>query len=348
MNTYDLALVGFGGVNQALARLIVDGPERFDRLGFRLRIVGISDLFRGTLVNPNGIDLASVFRLGPGESFSILAGGDDSIDNERFIRQSTAQIVVEATFTNPLDGEPAATHVRTALESGKHVTTTNKGPVALYGRELNTLAEENGVLFAYEGSVVSGTPVISLAHERLSGATIRGVQGILNGTCNYVLGRMEDGLDLEAAISEAQGHGYAEADPTADIGGSDVQLKVSILANELLDANLDPSDVDTTGIDAITRGDIETAAAEGKKWKLIGSVSRSEAGTLVARVQPVALSADHPLAGIAGATNAVTFDTDLLGQVTISGPGAGRVETAYALVSDIISIHDFKRETPNA
>lgn len=340
MPTYNLALIGFGGINRALAELIDQDPDRFTPHGFELRVVAITDLAMGSLNRPDGIDLASVLAMPRGSSFAALPGGSATADNEATIKSSPADIVVEATYTNPVTGEPAASHVRWALQSGKHVTTTNKGPVALHGAELKQLAADNGVRFAYEGSVLSGTPVLGLAGDLLAGATIRGVQGILNGTSNYVLSRMEVGRTLEEAVSEAQELGFAEADPTADIGGSDVQLKVTILANELLGAAITPDDVDTTGITRIT-----AAAREGKRYKLIGSAYRGAEGAVVAEVAPVAVSADHPLANIPGATNAVSFDTDLLGTVTISGPGAGRTETAFALITDIVSIHAHAKET---
>lgn len=341
MTTYNLALIGFGGVNRALAELIRDEPQRFAVLGFELRVVAITDLAFGSLVQGDGIDLAAVLAMPRGSSFNGLPGGSSDPRNEVVIKDSPADIIVEATFTSPVDGEPAVSHVRWALESRKHVVTTNKGPVALYGHELTQLAASNGVRFEYEGSVMSGTPVIRLAHKMLGGLELNAVQGILNGTSNYVLGRMEEGLRLDEAIAEAQDRGYAEADPTADIGGSDVRLKVAILANELLGTNLQPSEVDTKGIQDITSDDVAQALGKGLRWKLIGEARRNEEGRVVATVQPVALPGDHPLAGISGATNAVSFDTDLLGPVTVSGPGAGRVETAYALVSDIIAVDAF-------
>lgn len=339
MSHYDLALIGFGGVARALAELIRDDHERLENeLGFSLRVVAITDLNFGSLMRADGIDLAEVLALPRGASFADLDGGCAEPRNEDVIRNSTADAVVEATFTNPITGEPAISHVRWALESGKHVTTTNKGPVALAGSELSALAASNGVRFAFEGAVMSGTPVLRFAEQMLAGLQINSVEGILNGTSNYILGRREGGLDLDSAIAEAQELGYAEADPTADIGGSDVRLKVAILANQVLGAQISVDDVQTEGITGITERDLELAAQDGKRWKLIGSAERKSDGTVLARVRPLALSADHPLAGISGATNAVTFDTDLLGKVTVAGPGAGRVETAYALLSDLIAI----------
>lgn len=343
MPTYDLALIGFGGVNRALAELIADQPERFRPLGFTLRVTAITDLLMGSIVQPSGIDLREVLDLPRERTFADLAGGSAIADNEEIIRRGPADIVVEATFTNPVDGEPAASHVRWALESGKSVATTNKGPVALHRSELLALAEFHGVRFAYEGAVLSGTPVLGLARDQFAGLVVDGFEGILNGTSNYVLGRMEAGASLDAAVAEAQAEGYAEADPTADIGGSDVRLKVAILANELLGADIRPDEVPTIGIDGLTADDVAEARSASRRWKLIGS-ARRDGDHVRAEVRPVAVSADHPLAGVSGATNAVSFHTDLLGSVTITGPGAGRFETAFALISDIVAIHAHSTE----
>ncbi|RKQ83758.1 homoserine dehydrogenase [Mycolicibacterium mucogenicum 261Sha1.1M5] len=340
MRTYDLALIGFGGVARSLAEIIRDDSERLAAsLGFRMRVIAITDLNMGTLTQADGIDLAAVLAMPRGATFAGLTGGTEDARNEDVIRTSNADIVVEATFTNPVTGEPALSHVKWALDSGKHVTTTNKGPVALAGSALRELAAQRGRRFEFEGAVMSGTPVLRFASEMLKGNQILGIQGILNGTTNYVLGQMTRGSDLSVAVAEAQELGYAEADPTADIGGSDVRLKVSILANQVMGVALTPEDVSTQGITDLTQEDIAAAHGCSQVWKLIGSVTRDADGSVRAEVRPIALHLDHPLAGISGATNAITFDTDLLGQVTVSGPGAGRIETAYALLSDIIAIH---------
>lgn len=342
MTTYDLALIGFGGVNRSLAELIATRGETLRaELGFGLRVVAISDLRLGSLLEADGIDLSMALALALGSDGATFAlhGGSAETDNEAVIRNCTADIVCEATFTNPDDGEPAVSHVRWALESGKSVCTTNKGPVALRGRELAALAEQHGVRFEFEGAVMSGTPVIRLAKQMFNGLKLNGFEGIMNGTSNYVLGRMEAGLDLDAAVREAQELGYAEANPAADIEGFDVQLKVLILANELLGGSLQLHDVRREGISALTPEDIRAAAAAGLRWKLVGSARRNPDGGIAASVAPRAVPLEHSLAGIAGATNAVSFETDLLGPVTVSGPGAGRIETAYALLSDIIAIH---------
>jgi homoserine dehydrogenase len=341
MTRYNIALIGFGGVNRALAEMIADSNERWAaELGFRLNIVAVTDLHLGSVISPNGIDARMLVDTNfAGGGFAQLSGGSADADNERVIRLAPADIVVEATFTNPLDGEPALSHCRWALASGKHVVTTNKGPVALGSGELKAMAARHGVMFEHEGAVMSGTPLIRMARNTLAAAGIHAFEGILNGTSNFVLGRMEAGLDFTSAVRQAQELGYAEADPTADIQGHDVRLKVVILANELLGGNLKPQDVACQGISGLTAADIETAARAGCRWKLIGSASVTGDGRIEARVAPRRLPLDHPLAGVGGAINAVSFTTELLGAVTVTGPGAGRMETAYALLSDIIAIH---------
>jgi len=346
MTIYNVALIGFGGVNRALAELIATKNEKWQReLGFGLNIVAVSDLHLGSVVSPNGLDAGMLVQANFSRGgFAQLSGGKADADNETIIKHATADIVVEATFTNPQDGEPAVSHCRWALQSGKHVVSTNKGPVALAARELKSLAKANDVHFEYEGSVMSGTPVIRLAVQTLASAELVGFEGILNGTSNFVLGKMEGGLDFTSAVKEAQDLGYAEADPTADVEGHDVRLKVVILANELLGADLKPEDVTCKGISAISADEIEAARKEGRRWKLIGSAKIGDGGKVIGEVAPRLIRLDHPLAGVNGATNAISFQTGLLGAVTVTGPGAGRVETAYALLSDIIAIH--RNQTP--
>ena len=341
MTEYKLALVGFGGVNRALAQLIAERNERWKtELGFTLKIVGVTDLFLGSVVGREGLDAGVLARLPAAKgALAQLAGGEVNALNEAVIKDSGADIIVEATFTNPVDGEPATSFCRWALEGGKHVVTTNKGPIALHGSELKALARRNNVAFEYEGSVMSGTPVIRLARQALAGSSMVGFEGILNGTSNFVLTSMEGGLGFAEAVAKAQELGYAEADPTADVEGHDVRLKVVILANELLDARLTVNDVTCSGISSLSLGDIEQARQDGARWKLIGAAKRHADGSVSASVEPRLLSNDHPLASVCGATNAVSFTTGLLGAVTVSGPGAGRTETAFALLSDIISIH---------
>ncbi len=260
------------------------------------------------------------------------------------IKNTDSNLIIEVTYTDLKTGEPAITHVRTALENKKHVLTTNKGPAALAARELEALAEKNGVYFLYEGTVLSGTPTINLARKTLWGNAILSIKGILNGTTNYILTQMETGKSYEEALKEAQRLGYAEADPTGDVEGWDSLGKVVILSNVLMGGNLRVEDVERKGITHITLEDVQQAKAEGMRWKLIGSVERLADGSIRAKVSPEKIPLTHPLASVMGATNALTFKTDLLGEVTIVGPGAGRVETGFALLTDLLELNRLLKE----
>ena len=339
---YGLALMGFGGVNRALVQIIEHKAEHLKKEhGIELFIASVSDLFLGFAHNQDGLDIKKLISL-PTEKgvLATLDNGVPEAQNDKAISAEGVDIVVEATFTNPKDGEPAVSHCRYAIENYKHIVTTNKGPVALFGHELSKLARERRLGFEFEGSVMSGTPVISFASKTLKGCDITGFRGILNGTANFILERVENGASMQDAIKEAQDLGYAEADPTADVEGYDVMLKVGILANHLLGANIKANEISRKGISNLQEDEIRSALQENKKWKLIGQGNINDDGELETLVAPQLLSLDDPLAGISGPTNAVSFDTDLLGNVTVSGPGAGKIETGYALLADIISIHD--------
>ena len=341
---YNIALIGFGGVNRALADIIATDEEKFYReMGFNLRIVAVSDMFLGSVYTPEGIDLTLLAALPVAQgACAMLPNGKATAENEDIIKNSNADIVVEATVTDSVTGQPATSHCRWALSTGKHVSTTNKGPLAFAEKELMDLALKNNVGFEYEGVVMSGTPVLRFADKLLKGSEIHQFSGILNGTANYVLGLVEQGHTFADAITSAQKQGYAEADPSADVEGKDVMLKVIVLANRLWGANLTRDNVQCQGITSLTETMVKEAVAEGCHWKLVGKASKQEDGSVVASVSPEKLSLEHPLAGISGAVNAITFTSGMLGDVTVSGPGAGRIETAYAILSDIIAIHQRK------
>ena len=341
---YNIALIGFGGVNRALADIIATDEEKFYReMGFNLRIVAVSDMFLGSVYTPEGIDLTLLAALPVAQgACATLPNGKATAENEDIIKNSNADIVVEATVTDSVTGQPATSHCRWALATGKHVSTTNKGPLAFAEKELMDLALKNNVGFEYEGVVMSGTPVLRFADKLLKGSEIHQFSGILNGTANYVLGLVEQGHTFADAITSAQKQGYAEADPSADVEGKDVMLKVIVLANRLWGANLTRDNVQCQGITGLTETMVKEAVAEGCHWKLVGKASKQEDGSVVASVSPEKLSLEHPLAGISGAVNAITFTSGMLGDVTVSGPGAGRIETAYAILSDIIAIHQRK------
>jgi len=340
MKTYKLALIGFGNVGQGLTKIIsAKNKLLIEKFGINLSIVAICDLHKGSVCNPQGLDpealLSDLEKYGNLKSTSAPITGwnaTETIDN------SGADILVELAFTNLQTGEPAISHIRQALNKRMHVSMTNKGPIALDFHELRKIALSKNVQIGIEGTVMSGTPSLNLGSEMLLAAGITKIQGILNGTTNYILGEMSSGSGYEDALKQAQELGYAEADPTGDVESYDAAAKVVILGNVLMDLSLTLDDVDREGISHITKNDIANATSLNKHWKLIGTVEKHGDGVF-ASVKPEMLSSEHSLASIKGATNAITYSTELLGDITLIGPGAGRMETGYAVIEDILAIH---------
>jgi homoserine dehydrogenase len=254
------------------------------------------------------------------------------------LRATGPDILAEATGTNLRNAEPGMSHIRLALEQGMHVVTANKGPVALAGQELLSLARQHQVQLRMESTVMAGTPVLSTVCEGMAGVDVLAVRGILNGTTNYILTAMAQGRPYADVLAEAQAQGYAEADPTADVEGYDAVAKALILAAQVFGQALKPEQVRREGITGVTEGHLSLAAEEGKRIKLLTSVVKGEDGTLVASVEPVALPLQDPLARVDGVMNAITFQTDSLGDVTVTGPGAGRLQTGQGMLADIIAI----------
>ncbi len=340
MKTYRLALIGFGNVGQGLAHILLErGDWLANRFGVRFQIVAVSDLQKGSLYNPDGLPaydlLTTVLE---SDSVAAVTAPHRDWDSLRTINESNADIVIEISYSDLKTGEPALTHICAALQAGKHVVTTNKGPTALRFPDLLALARKNKVEIGVEGTVMSGTPALRMGMEMLAGAKVTRVQGILNGTTNYILTKMESGADYAEVLAEAQQKGYAEADPRGDVEGHDAAGKIVILANLLMELPLTMEDVSCEGITRLTADDISTAAASGERWKLIGAAEKTPA-SFIASVQPQRVPLSHPLASITGATNAITYTTELLGDVTLVGPGAGRIETGYALMEDMLAIH---------
>ena len=333
-----LLFVGFGTVGQGLAELIIRKKELLSNTyGLDIQVVGIADKIKGSVLNPDGINLSEALVKAGGGRLSDLPGGEFGGDALDMIQQVEAEVMCEATYTDIETGEPATSHIRKAMECGMHVVTTNKGPVALHYKDLNMLAAEKGVRFLFEGTVMSGTPLINFIRRNLAGCDIQEIKGILNGTTNYILTRMEDGLSYEEALEKAQELGYAEAVPDADVLGWDALAKVTILAKCVFNAEGKPFDYPCEGITGITSGSIIEAKARDKRFKLIGKVWR-EGSIVKASVAPEEIDLMHPLASIMGATNAVTITTDALGDVTVVGPGAGKEPTGYSMLVDLIAI----------
>lgn len=335
-----LGLIGFGNVGQGLAQILQESRDEIrSNRNLDIKITAICDTLKGNVADPAGLDASRLLQvISQNGSFKGLPEEKPEWDATGMIRKSATDVIVELSYTDLRTGQPAINHFKEALRQRKHVISTNKGPIALVYPELQQLAEENGVSIGLEGTVMSGTPAIRLGREMLAPAHIRKVMGIFNGTTNYILTRMESGLSYAEALAEAQKLGYAEADPSGDVEGFDAAGKVVILANLLLEAWIGMEQVERQGITEITSADIQSAREAGERWKLIGCLEKVGDG-ICASVQPQRLPVAHPLAGVSGATNAIQYYTDYLGEITLIGPGAGRLATGYAVLEDLLAIY---------
>ncbi len=344
--TQNIALIGFGTVGQGLAEILLKKQSEFaEKFHYQPQIVAVSDAVKGSVYCKEGLDISQLLSLVERDKSldeyqcnKDCTGCHKGWDALHTIRNSNADVICELAYTNLKDGEPAIAHCKAAFETGKHVVTSNKGPAALAYSELHQLATAHNVDFLIEGTVMSGTPILNLLTGPLAGNTIISARGILNGTTNYILSEMENGMSYADALKKAQELGYAEADPTGDVEGNDARAKVTILANVVMGKSLAIGDVACEGITRINSDDIRNAKQQNSRWKLIGCVENTADGiSAYVRPEPVPLS--HPLAGIMGATNAVTFQTDLMGDITIVGAGAGRTETGFSILTDLLEIH---------
>ena len=298
-----LILVGFGTVGRGVAESLLAVDPGLSAAGFEPRVVAVVDPVVGSVRCEGGFDLATLLGLADaGEPLTDHPGAAPLADLTEMLARAESDVLVELTPTDLRTGEPGLSHVRAALEAGLHVVTTNKGPIALAYRELADSARKAGVQLRFEGSVLSGTPALNLCEAGLAGAGIRGIRGVVNGTCNFILTEMEGGTGYAEALAEAQRRGYAETDPSGDVEGWDAAAKALILANCVLGADLEIGDVRRTGITGLTVGDIEATRERGKTWRLVARIARGDNGWEAAvapeevdRAKPVAAPQESSL-----------------------------------------------------
>ena len=307
--TFHIGLLGCGTVGSAFAALVDERAPEIER------ITGRRPLVSGVLTRSRG------------DAAEIIDGAD---------------LVVEV-----MGGvDPAREHVVRALSSGTHVVTANKQLVSRFGPELWKAAAEGGAELRYEAAVAGVVPVIRVLSESLSGAHIERIHGIVNGTTNFILSQMAaTGASYADALAEAQALGYAEADPTEDVTGADAAAKMAILARLAFGHWVHLDDVVYEGIEHLTADDMAYAEQFGLGLKLIGTAERVGGGISV-RVHPAFLPAEHPLASIGGAFNAVTLESPAITEITLSGPGAGGPQTASAVLGDVVGVMTGNRPLP--
>jgi len=313
-----VGLAGLGTVGSAVIRLLDEGRDKLTaRCGRPIEVVALTARSRG---KKRDFDVKRFRWLAD----PVALASDPAID-----------VLVEVMGG---EGDPAKRAVETALAAGKPVVTANKALLARHGQKLAVLAERHKVALNFEASVAGGIPIVKTLREGLNGASFNRIYGILNGTCNYILTRMEqDRLAFDECLREAQRLGYAEADPAFDIEGHDTAQKLSILASLAFGSKIDPDAVYVEGISSIALADLDAAAELGYRVKLLGVAVKTEAG-IEQRVHPTMVPKDSAIAQVMGVTNAVTVDADGLAPITLVGPGAGGAATASAIVADLADI----------
>jgi homoserine dehydrogenase len=337
MPNYKLAFLGFGNVGRALAVLLMRKKEELkNRYGITFTATGIATGRHGKIANPAGLDLEGALQLiRSGNSLSLMTN-TLMFNTMDFIRKCGADVLFETTPVNHQNGQPAVDHLRTALESGMHAITANKGPVVYAYHPLMELAAKQGKKFLFESTVMDGAPIFSLFRSSLPGARLIGFRGILNSTTNLILSRMEKGENFENAVKHAQAVGLAETDPSNDVDGWDAAIKVAALVTVLMDIPLKPQEVERTGIREITPQKVAEAKAAGKRWKLVCTGIR-DGNTVHARVAPELVLPSSPLYSVDGSSSAIEFRTDVLNSLSVVEGNPGPETTAYGLLADFIN-----------
>lgn len=331
-------MLGFGVVGQSFVKLLVShSTDLYNVYGIKPKVVACADN-GGIVTCDQGLNLdrllnvkkkkKSVAQYGPRGSTSEIVDVIENLD---------AEVVIELTPTNITDGEPGKNHIITAMKSGKNVITVNKGPLALEFPSLIELAEYNRIAFKFSGTVGGGTPILEFAKRCLRGDRIISFEGILNGTTNYILSKMYEGLNFSQALRDASERGYAEKDPTLDIEGYDAVAKLVIASNFVMNLKSTINDVRRTGIRDVQASEVVNERKKGNAIKLIASCDGKK---LIVGPKPV--STKDPIC-VDGILNAITFTCQHSGQQTIIGKGAGGMETASSILRDLIDIRSIIR-----
>jgi homoserine dehydrogenase len=341
-----ISIIGFGTVGRWLAGAIHRRRAWLEiECGVAFSLVSVATRRHGSIYREDGFDISTLLDYATtGRKLSDYPGVVRWDPPGASLTSISTDVLVEASNTNPREPEPALGHIRQALARGIHVITSSKGACAAAALDLAALARDRGIQFRMESTVMSGTPVLSTIREGLAGARVIGLRGILNGTANYILTRMAEGLDYQSALAEAQARNYAEPDPSDDVEAHDVVAKARILAATAFGESIAIDDVYRRGIAHIPLERVQQAVRDNCRIKLVATVRLSprgrgsEAKPLDVHVEPVALPLHDPLSRVDGVMNALTLETDTVSEVTIIGPGAGAEQAGQGVFADLVSV----------
>ncbi|MBI4850189.1 MAG: hypothetical protein HY819_00025 [Acidobacteria bacterium] len=338
-----IALIGFGNSACRLAELLIEREKEItSKYRVKIIVTAIATARGGKIISKEGINLMLALELVRSKRSLAELDKVEVLENTLdIIEKSDADIIIETTLLNLNNGEPAYSHIKQALLSGKDVVTANKGPLAFAAKELFKIARAKGVALRYESTVMDGTPVFNLVKHTLPLAKINRIRGIVNSTTNFILSEMEMGRDFAPSLEEAQRRGIAEADASLDIEAWDAAIKATVLANCLMDANLKPSEVIRKGISEIKKTEVLEAINRGKKIRLVIDIERINS-SIQAKALPTEISKEDIFYNIDAFSNILALETDLMGTLMIVEQDPTLTQTAYGLLSDLLSIIEDK------
>lgn len=340
-HTVRIVLVGLGNLGRRFCDILSEkGPHLEARYGLRLLLVGAADS-RGTAYDPRGLDPARISAIKQaGGTVADLPNAGRPEQAAELIARAEADLLCEASPVNLRQGaEPGLTHVRTALERGMHVVTTNKGPLVLAYQELHALAARQGVQLRFDGTVAGGLPALYIGQRDLRGAVIQRIEAVPNLVTGYILELLADGLAWEEALERARAEGVLEADPSFDLDGWDAAAKLVILVNAVMDVPARLDDVDRTGITGLRGEDVLAARQEGQVYKLVATADRRADGGVNLRVAPIPLPADHFLAHLGRKQIGVVYHTDIYGTLMAAIDEPTPLPSAATMLRDIMDIY---------
>lgn len=335
MKEIKIALLGFGNAGQAFAKLLIEKSNEIAKTyETKVVVVAIATRSKGTVIDEKGLNLEEIIlEIEKNGKFSKSI----NMSALETANQANYDILVELTPLEIFSGQPAINHIKAGLNRGKHVITANKGPVAWAYRELKELANQKGVQFLCETTVMDGTPIFNLVEDTLKFCKVIEINGILNTTTNFILEEMGKGIPYEDIIEEGKRRGFVEADPSTDVEGYDAAAKVTALMNVLMDAGITPENIERQGIENITYENIKQAEARGKVIKLLCN-GKYVNGKAVGTVRPVEMEKGDMLAAIDGTSSIVSITTDLMGTISIIEHNPEIEQTAYGIFSDMVRI----------
>lgn len=334
-----IGLIGYGGVGKAFVQLIVDKTLRLKEEGLDIQVIYIINS-KGGIYNPKGIDCNRLVTLSSGEKNVIeYMNENKEITPEYMLERKEVDLIVELTATNKETGEPALGYILKALENRIHVVTGNKGPIIHGYRKLEKVAREKGVHLGIGCTCGGALPSVNGGLIEMAGSTIHSIEGVLNGTTNYILKEMEDtGCTYNVALEKAKDFGIAEANPSFDVDGWDTAFKLLILTNAIMEENKKLSDIKIEGITKLTPEDIKNALKKEKRYKLIGRADRlGKKINMSVKLEKV--NKDHPFYNVDGKNKAVRYTSDTLGELTLVGGASGTTAAAASILRDIIYIN---------